>query len=203
MDTAKAAVMIYPQFCIQEICCLTEIFKLHDKEITTFSASMKPVKTEDGFIINPHKTFSQFIRHDYDCIILPGIFDYRVALNNSENISFLSQFRNDNKIIIGSISSSPILLAKAGLLDDHTFCAGLFEEVIDAYTFIPKKNIVRTPIHQDRNLITAIGFAFREFAITIAAAMGIEGEENSFKGIIKDYTEEELIFHAPEDLEIF
>ena len=195
----KAAVMIYPQFCMQEISCLTEIFKWYDKEITVFSSSLKPVNSEDGFTFLPHKTFDEFQKEEFDCVILPGIWDFREALNDERNIAFLKQFKNDENIIIASISSSPILLAKAGILDDKKFCCGLFEEVIDEYTFIPRNNLQRKPLCTDGNLVTAIGFAFKEFAIEAAKKAGIKCSDNIFEGITKEYTEEELTFHITEE----
>ncbi len=194
--------MIYPQFCMQEISCITELFKFNDKDITVFASTIDPIKSEDGFTILPDKEFSQFDYQKYDCLILPGIWDYRSALKNEANIEFLKQFKDDSKIIIGSISSSPILLAKAGILDAHMFCAGLYEEVIDKYKFIPRKNLVRKPICKDDNVITAIGFAYREFAIAVARRVGLQCGDGEFKGISKEnYTEEELTYHTTLRLE--
>lgn len=195
----KGAVVIYPQFCMQEISCLTELFKFYDKDITVFASSLDPVNSEDGFTILPHKTFSEFIREDYDCIILPGIWDFRDALEDNKNIEFLRQFINDDDIIIASISSSPILLAKAGILDNHKYCGGLFEEIIDKFEFIPRHNLVRKPVYVDRNLITAIGFAYREFALEVAKIIGIECSDNIFSGVTKEYTEEELTFYMHDE----
>ena len=202
MINKKAAIMTYSQFCMQEISCLTELFKFNDKDITVFASKINPIKSEDGFTILPDKTFSQFERQKYDCLILPGIWDYRNALQDDANIEFLKQFKDDSKIIIGSISSSPILLAKAEVLDMHMFCAGLYEEVIDKYTFIPRKNLVRKHICEDGNLITAIGFAYREFAIAVMRKLGFQCGDGEFKGVIKEnYTEEELTYHTTLRLE--
>lgn len=201
INMKKGAVMIYPEFSMQEISCLTELFKFNDKEITVFASSLKPVNSEDGFTILPHKTFEEFEREEYDCVILPGIWDYRIPLKDDKNIVFLKQFVSDRDIVIASISSSPILLAKANILDDHKFCCGLFEEVIDKYEFIPRENMVRKPVNVDGNLVTAIGFAFREFAVEVAKKIGIKCSNNIFLGVTKEYTEEELTFHMPEEPE--
>jgi len=195
----KAAIMIFPQFCMQEISCLTELFKWYKKEITVFASSLSPINSEDGFTILPHKVFSEFNRDDYDCIILPGIWDFREALNDDKNIEFLKQFCDDKEIIIASISSSPILLGKAGILKNHKFCCGLFEEVMDEYPVVPRENIVRKPLYEDGNLITAIGFAFREFAVAVAKKVGIDCSENVFAPVTREYTEEELVFHITEE----
>lgn len=195
----KAAIMIFPQFCMQEISCLTEIFKFYDKGITVFASTLSPINSEDGFTVLPHKVFSEFNRDEYDCVIIPGIWDFREALNDDKNIEFLKQFCNDKEIIIASISSSPILLGKAGLLKNHKFCCGLFEEVIDKYSFVPRENIVRKPVCEDENLITAIGFAFREFAVLVARKVGIDCNENIFAPVAREYSEDELIFHIKDE----
>ena len=44
----KAAIMLYPLFSLQEISCLTELFRFYDKEMVTFSAGREPVYSEDG-----------------------------------------------------------------------------------------------------------------------------------------------------------
>lgn len=195
----KAAIMIFPQFCMQEISCLTEIFKFYNKEIAVFASTLTPINSEDGFTVLPHKVFSEFNRNEYDCVIIPGIWDFREALNDDKNIEFLKQFCNDKEIIIASISSSPILLGKAGLLKNHKFCCGLFEEVIDKYSFVPRENIVRKPVCEDENLITAIGFAFREFAVLVARKVGIDCNENIFAPVAREYSEDELIFHIKDE----
>lgn len=195
----KAAIMIFPQFCMQEISCLTEIFKFYDKGITVFASTLSPINSEDGFTVLPNKVFSEFNRDEYDCVIIPGIWDFREALNDDKNIEFLKQFCNDKEIIIASISSSLILLGKAGLLKNHKFCCGLFEEVIDKYSFVPRENIVRKLVCEDENLITAIGFAFREFAVLVARKVGIDCNENIFAPVAREYSEDELIFHIKDE----
>ena len=111
----------------------------------------------------------------------------------------MKQFCDDKEIIIASISSSPILLGKAGILKNHKFCCGLFEEVMDEYPVVPRENIVRKPLYEDGNLITAIGFAFREFAVAVAKKVGIDCSENIFDPVTREYSEEELVFHITEE----
>ena len=122
----KAAVMVYPMFSMQEISCTTELFKFYDKEIVTFSAGREPVKSEDGFTILPDMVFEEFRREDFDCLVLPGIWDPLPVMLDERNIRFLERFRGDDRFVIGSISSSPLLLGKAGLLEGKRFTHGLF-----------------------------------------------------------------------------
>ena len=71
----KAAVMLYPLFSMQEISCTTELFKFYDKEIVTFTAGGEAVRSEDGFTILPDKAFAEFEREEFDCLLLPGIWE--------------------------------------------------------------------------------------------------------------------------------
>ena len=199
----KAAVMVYPMFSMQEISCTTELFKFYDKEIVTFSAGREPVKSEDGFTILPDMVFEEFRREDFDCLVLPGIWDPLPVMLDERNIRFLERFRGDDCLVIGSISSSPLLLGKAGLLEGKRFTHGLFEEFLDAFPVVPREGVVRTYLVEDGNLITAHGGAFREFAAAVARKVGIDCGDTVFSGMAgKDYTEEDFIFHfPPEDME--
>lgn len=199
----KAAIMLYPLFSMQEISCTTELFKFYDKEIVTFSAGREAVKSEDGFTILPDRSFEDFRREDFDCLVLPGIWDPLPVMLDERNIQFLEQFRTDKSMVIAAISSSPLLLGKAGLLEGKRFTHGLFEEFLDAFPVIPREGIVRTYLVEDGNLITAHGGAFREFAAAVGRKAGLDCPETVFSGMEgKSYTEEDFIFHfPPEDME--
>ena len=117
----KIAVMIYPNFSMQEISCLTDGLKVYfDVDVEVFAASTEPVRTEDNFLVTAEHTFGEFDPEEYGCLILPGIYDPIPALFDERNIAFLRSLKGKN-ILISSISSSPMLLAKAGLLDDVRF----------------------------------------------------------------------------------
>lgn len=197
----KAAIMLYPLFSMQEISCTTELFKFYDKEIVTFAAGREPVKSEDGFTILPDKSFEEFRREDFDCLVLPGIWEPLPVLLDERNIRFLEQFRGDGSLIIASISSSPLLLGKAGLLEGKKFTHGVYEEFLDAFPVMPREGIVRTYLVEDGNLITAYGGAFREFAAAVGRKVGIDCTDTVFSAMAgKDYSEEDFIFHLPPEI---
>lgn len=198
----KAAVMLYPQFSLQEISCLTELFLFYEKEIVTFSAGREAVRSEDGFTILPDRDFTSFHRSEFDCLVLPGIWEPLPVLLDKRNIRFLEQFQGDAALIIAAISSSPLLLGKAGLLEGRRFTHGVFEEFLDAFPVLPREGTVRAPLVEDGNLITAHGGAFREFAAAAARKLGIDCPDTIFSGMSdKSYTEEDFIFHmSPEIL---
>ena len=194
----KAAVMLYPLFSMQEISCTTELFKFYDKEIVTFAAGREAVRSEDGFTILPDKSFEDFQREDFDCLILPGIWEPLPVMLDERNIRFLEQFRGDRELVIAAISSAPLLLGKAGLLEGKRFTHGLFEEFLDAFPVMPREGTVRTFLVEDGNLITAHGGAFREFAAAVGRKVGIDCSDSVFDPMAgKEYTEDDFIFHLP------
>lgn len=191
----KIAVMIYPYFSIQEISCLTDGLKVYfDIDVDVFAASKEIIRSEDNFQVIANKTFEEFSLEEYGCLILPGIWNPLPALFDVRNIDFLRTLK-DADILICAISSAPMLLAKAGLLENTQFTSGLFDEVCRELDFIPYENIVRKPLVKDKNILTAIGFAFREFAEETIRALGIDPLEGGlFRGMERAWTEEDLMF---------
>ncbi|MGH4123206.1 MAG: DJ-1/PfpI family protein [Clostridium sp.] len=190
----KIAMLIYPGFSNYEISILSAMFKIFEKEIDVFSAEKNPVDSEEGFHFIPDKRLDEFIIDDYDCLVLPGMWCFPNVLNDDRYITFLRQFKNNSKIIIASISSSPILLAKAGVLDGRKYCAGLYEEDIDMYDFINRDYIVKAPLVTDGNIITAMGKAYREFSIEVCRKLNFDCDENWFSGIKKPIISEDYTF---------
>lgn len=197
----KAAVMLYPLFSMQEISCTTELFKFYSKEIVTSSAGREPVQSEDGFTILPDRPFEAFCREDFDCLLLPGIWEPLPVLLDQRNIRFLEQFRGGGSLIIAAISSAPLLLGKAGLLEGRGFTHGVFEEFLDAFPVMPRAGMVRTYLVEDGNLITAYSGAFREFAAAVGRRVGLDCPDAIFSDMSgKTWTEEDFIFHLPPEL---
>lgn len=122
----KIAVLIYPYFSLQEITILTSCLTLwYGEKIDVLGSEMKLYESEDGFFIMPTKTLNDTSVLDYKCVILPGIINPLPALYDEKIITFLKQAKDTN-VLIAAISAAPLLLAKAGLLDDVKFTAGFF-----------------------------------------------------------------------------
>lgn len=191
----KIAVVIYPYFSLQEITTLTSCLKIwFDKDMDFLGSEIKIYESEEGFQVTPTNTFDEISLDDYSCVILPGIINPLPALYDNRLISFLSGLK-DRDILIASISSSPLLLAKAGLLNETKFTAGIFMEMVDIFTFINKENFIHQPVVKDKNIITAIDFAFREFAKLVLNELGLDVGESFMLPVTKEYTEEELTFY--------
>ena len=190
----KVLCIIYPNFSLYEITALTSTLALSfDVTIDYVASDHSMVVSEDGLPCRPTKTLDQINLEDYSCIILPGMVNIDPALRDEKLISFLRGLVNQD-ILIAAISSAPLLLAKAGMLKDTKFTGGIWQNFFDYFEFLPRENFQPKVLVQDKQIITAIGFAHQEFARKVILSLGLaENTDNYFKEQ-KDYSEEDLIF---------
>ncbi len=117
------AVMIYPNFSLQEITCLTSVLTVwFDEKIDFIASENKEFYSEEGMCVIPNKIIRDVNIIDYDCVILPGTINPLPALYDDRLIDFLKSGINTN-VVFAAISSSPLLLAKAGVLNGKKFTA--------------------------------------------------------------------------------
>ena len=67
------------------------------------------------------------------------------------------------------------------------FTSGIWEEICQKPRLhLPLQNILHRPLVKEKNIITAVGFAFREFAEEVIRTLGIDPcEPGLFRGIYK------------------
>ena len=190
----KVLCIIYPNFSLYEITTLTSTLALSfDITIDYVASDHSMVVSEDGLPCQPTKTLDQIRIEEYSCVILPGMVNIGPALQDEKLISFLRDL-GEQDILIAAISSAPLLLAKAGLLKDTKFTGGIWQNFFDYFEFLPRENFQPKLVVQDKQIITAIGFAHQEFARRVILSLGLaENTDNYFKER-NDYSEEDLIF---------
>ena len=190
----KVLCILYPNFSLYEITALTSTLALSfDITIDYVTSDYSIVISEDGLPCQPTKTLDQICIEEYSCIILPGMVNIGPALQDEKLNSFLREL-GEQDILITAISSAPILLAKAGLLNDTKFTGGIWQNFFDYFEFLPRENFKAKAVLQDKNIITAIGFAHQEFARKVILGLGLaENTDNYFKEQ-NEYSEEDLIF---------
>ena len=190
----KVLCIIYPNFSLYEITALTSTLALSfDITIDYVASENSMVVSEDGLPCQPTKTLDQIRIEDYSCVILPGMVNIGPALQDEKLISFLRSLAEQD-ILIAAISSAPLLLAKAGLLNDTEFTGGIWQNFFDYFEFLPRENFQPKVLVQDKQIITAIGFAHQEFARKVICGLGLaENTDNYFKEQ-NEYVEEDLIF---------
>lgn len=195
----KFAILLYSDFSLQEITCLTSALTLWFGEKIDFIASeSKEYLSEEGFRVIPTKTTAEVEIMDYDCVILPGTINPLPALFDDELIDFLKSGK-DSKIVFAAISSSPILLSKAGILRGRKFTSSYFMQMADAFEFVEKNNFIHKGVIEDGNVITGIGMFFREFAETVLRRFEYDFGKNLMRDKPEDFTEEELTFYWSDD----
>ena len=190
----KVLCIIYPNFSLYEITALTSTLALSFGVTIDYAASdHSMVVSEDGLPCQPTKTLDQIRIEEYSCVILPGMVNIGPALQDEKLISFLREL-GEQDVLIAAISSAPLLLAKAGLLKDTKFTGGIWQNFFDYFEFLPRENFQPKVLVQDKQIITAIGFAHQEFARRVILSLGLaENTDNYFKEQ-NDYAEEDLIF---------
>ena len=190
----KVLCIIYPNFSLYEITTLTSTLALSfDITIDYVASEHSIVVSEDGLPCQPTKTLDQVRIDEYSCVILPGMVNIGPALQDEKLISFLRDL-GERDIFIAAISSAPLLLAKAGLLKDTKFTGGIWQNFFDYFEFLPRENFQPKVLVQDKQIITAIGFAHQEFARKVILSLGLaENTDNYFKEK-NEYSEEDLLF---------
>ena len=190
----KVLCILYPDFSLYEIATLTSTLALSfDITIDYVASDYSMVVSEDGLPCLPTKTLDQVRIEEYSCVILPGMVNIVPALQDEKLNSFLRVLGKQN-ILIAAISSAPLLLAKAGLLNDTKFTGGIWQNFFDYFEFLPRENFQPKLVVQDKNIITAIGFAHQKFARKVILGLGLaENTDNYFKEQ-NEYSEEDLIF---------
>ena len=190
----KVLCIIYPNFSLYEITALTSTLALSfDITIDYVSSDDSIVISEDGLPCQPTKTLDQICIEEYSCVILPGMVNIGPALLDEKLISFLRNL-DEQDILIAAISSAPLLLAKAGLLKDTKFTGGIWQNFFDYFEFLPRENFQPKLVVQDKQIITAIGFAHQEFARKVILRLGLAANTDNYFKERNDYSEENLIF---------
>ncbi len=195
----KFAVLLYPDFSLQEITCLTSALTVWFGETIDFiAAENREYRSEEGLRVLPAKTTADVSVTDYDCVILPGTVNPLPALFDEKLIAFLRAGAGSDTVF-AAISSPPILLSKAGVLEGKKFTSGYFMQMADVFPFVEKKNFIHRGIVEDGNVITGIGMFFREFAEAVLKRFGYDVGASFMRDRPEEFTEDELTFCWSED----
>ncbi len=199
MESRKYAVLIYPDFSLQEIICLTSCLTVwFGEQIDVIASEKRLYCSEDGFQIMPDKTVNEASPDDYQCIILPGTINPLPALYDDSLITFLRSGKIADTLY-AAISSAPILLSKAGILEGKDFTSGYFMQMADTFPFVEKAHLVHRPVVESGNVITGIGMFFREFAEAVLVRLGYDVGKEFMKYPPQKYSEEDLTFYWTEE----
>ena len=168
----KTAVLMYPSFSEYEISVALSVLGQAGKEVVTVSDTDDPVVGEACFACLPDATYDEINPDDFDSVLLPGMMQLLPEETEAKCVAFLRAM-GERENLIGAVSLSPYLLAKAGLLEGRLYTVGMYEEDMDEMGVFDKANLVKEPVVEDGLLITAVGSGFVGFGLAFGRALGL------------------------------
>lgn len=183
MVRKKTGVLLFPLFSEYELTVAMSVLKQGDKPITTIGITGDPFYGESDLKCLTDCTIYDVDISTLDSILIPGCMDITTLFDNNDLIEFIKRCMEWNsEIIIGSISSSPYLLAKAGILENRKYTIGMHKEDRRLTGVFNEDNYCDDLIVEDRGLLTARGRAFIEFGIRFGQLLNLEFDSNWYKG---------------------
>ena len=172
----KTAILLYPEFSEYELTTALSILMQGGKPVTFISLTKDSVRGEAGLVSLPELAWNEVNYEEYDGLLLTGCMDIQEVAKSDDYIRFIKDFSSQEGFVIASISSSPFLLAKAGVLKGKKYTVGMYEEDRKASPYFEEENFVGELVVEDGNLITAWGSAFIEWGVTLGKALNLEFE---------------------------
>ncbi|WP_433746397.1 DJ-1/PfpI family protein [Falsibacillus pallidus] len=158
----KTVVLLYPQFSEYELSVALSILMQGEKPVITAAARKKPIHGESGLVCLPDASVDEIDLDEVDSLLLTGCMDVLALSEENKLFDFIKR-AEPYCSVIASISSSPYLLAKAGVLNGVKYTIGMTEENRDQSGVFQKENYSDDLVVQDGKFITARGRGFIRF----------------------------------------
>lgn len=181
----KILLFIYDRMADFEVIYATHVLGVGlKKEIIPIAYEDKLIRSEPGIVYKPLKLVKEVLDEDVEGIIIPGGWNGEIR---DELIELIQKLNKEEKLV-AAICGGPRFLAKAGVLDSVKFTTSLanwtdeLKQRFNEEDPFPRNNFVQTRVIKDRNVITAQGYAFVDFAIEICDYFkGFDDEEDKQK----------------------
>lgn len=177
----KTAVLLYPQFSEYELSVALSILMQGEKPVVTVGLDDSPIKGEAGLSCITDTTLDEVDLDEIDSLLMPGCMRVFNLEYEYKYVKFIKKVASDENRVIASISSSPLLLAKAGVLKGKKYTVGMMEEDRDESGVFEKENYVEEKVVKDGNIITAWGSGFIRFGAYLGKALKIDFDENWYR----------------------
>ena len=199
----KCAVLVYDLCSNYEMSVALSALYQCGKEIVVF-AKKEVVISEEGLHIKADQLLDELRIEEFDSLLLSGCMNLTEVIDDEAILAFVRSFRS---LPIGAISSSPLLLLKAGVLGTRKVIAGIdkteltearyfrkeeLEAIIDVHDLDHTKERIRV----EPNLITTVGGYFVAFGLLFAQMVGCTphpgwyGKEETLQ--LRSYEQDEL-----------
>ncbi|MGL4772703.1 MAG: DJ-1/PfpI family protein [Clostridium sp.] len=165
----KILVFIFEGMTDYEITLITHLLGADaNKEIVTIGYENNPIKSTSGLMYKPSKTVNEVLSEEVEGLIIPGGW---FGETRAEIITLINNLHSKGKLISAICGAGTIFLAKSGVLKDVKYTTPVEEwtdkhkEVFGELDPFPRENYVKERVVRDKNIITAQGIAFVDFAI--------------------------------------
>jgi protein deglycase len=176
----KTAVLLYPQFSEYELSTALSTLMQGGKPVVTIGVNRLPIKGESGLTCLPDTTIEALDPQEIDSLLLTGCMDIFALENEQTYIDFITKIKGEVSVI-GSISSSPYLLAKAGVLKGKRFTIGMTKEGREMAGCFEEDHYSDELVVQDGSLITARGRGFVRFGVCFGKALDLAFDEGWYR----------------------
>lgn len=169
------AMLLFPMFSAYEISVALSVLAQAEKPVTFFSLTEAPVRSEEALPVAGDRRLDIPLDIDaFDSLLISGSMNpFESYLHEDRYLHFVKQFDRPD-MIIGAISSGPILLSMNGMLDGKRFSCGVPEELFAQLRLDPAMHDKSAPFIADGNILTATGWRYMEFGIQFGRMLGLD-----------------------------
>ena len=192
MQKKKTAVLLFPYFCNFEFAPALEMLSMAEKPVAFFGPTLDIVRSEEGLLARAEMTLDELNLEEYDSLLITGATGdgLEILMKDEAILNFIRKF-NRPDMVIGAISSAPMALAKAGLMNGRRYMAGVDREWFEEGGEFPIKLTAKeleglydmkrrselppgTKFIQDGNIVTSFAWYFREWALAFGRMLKLD-----------------------------
>ncbi len=182
MKIKTTGVILFPLFSEYELTVALSILKQGNHPITTIGITSEPIIGESDLNCISDRTIYDVDIETLDSILIPGCMDITTLYDNKDLIDFIRRCADNKDLIIAAISSSPYLLARAGVFENRKYTIGMYEADRKQTGLFKEENYCNDLVVQDGNILTARGRGFIEFGIRLGRLLKLDFDPNWYIG---------------------
>ncbi len=186
----KILVYIFDEMTDCEITFITHLLcKDAGKEIIPISYRDEQIKASSGLIYKPVRLITDVLEEDVEGLIIPGGWNGEVQ---PELIHLIQKLHFQGKLLGGICGAGTIYFAMSGVLANVRYTTAATEwtqrhmQVFGVQDPFPRQNFVSARVVRDKNIITAQGIAFTDFAVEICDWFGLFGNQQERDEFVKE-----------------
>lgn len=190
----KIAVFLFDNMTDYEITFLTHLLKVDaGRKIITLSYEDKMIRSASGVMYRADTRVKDVNDGEIDGLILCGGWFGELR---SELTELIQKLNVEHKLLAGICGAGTFLLAASGVLQNVSYTTPITEwtdkhiAVFGNTDPFPRETYVQKRVVVDKNIITAQGTAFLDFAVAVCDWLGLFASEEEKNSFIKLYCPE-------------